>query len=957
MEPQLQLKRIAAAITFVVAASTTVYAQGSGKIAGKVTNVKTGETIAGVTVKVLGTSRVGSSDVTGNYNIPAVPAGKYTLEFSYLGFATKQITDVEIKDKDVTNLDVVLDNSEGKVLDQVVITGTFKKESIGALYAQQKNSISISDGISAEVIKKTPDKNTGEVLKRVSGASVQDNKFLVIRGLSDRYNSSLLNNSPLPSTEPDRKAFSFDIIPSSLVDNIVISKTASPDLPGDLTGGAINIKTKDFPDKKTVEFSVGLGGNTQTTFKDFYGSKRTVGNYFGLKNPDNNLPSTFPKNKESYTSLPANDKAEYTKDFKNTWGYKNLGKSLPYQNLQFIYGNSFLLENGGKLGVIGSLTYRNSESISNEIRNDFNGTSQGYNNYYSKYRDNYYRFSSSVGALANLSYINDKFKISLKNIFNQSLEQNFISREGEIVNENYRKTTMLEVFEKRMFNSVLDGEYLLAPSKQSKLTWNLSYSGIWDNEPDLRRLSYIKSVDETDPNVPFQAAIPNGSPSPEQAGKFYSNLEENIYSGGVNWSRGLNLLGLEQSVKVGVLKQYKKRNVDARVLGYVNKTADFNESRELLGLPQDQLFDNNNIAGNKLFIEDITNQTNSYEGTGDLNAGYAMISGNISEKLKATIGARVENYIEKLNTGSISVDVDNNVNNNYTDILPSLNLTYELTQKTNLRFSFSNTVARAQFRELAAFSFFDFITNSMKIGNPNLKRTKISNIDVRYEFYPSLGKLISVSGFYKDLKNPIETNVRSGSTAASRTVTFINAPKAYIAGAEIEIRHDLGIFNDESEFLKKIVFSANASLIKSEVNFEGSTLLAENKRPLYGQSPYLLNLGLQYSGANGWESSVFFNRAGRRIDVVGFGNYINSIFVDEYHTIYEAPRSLLDFQLSKKLISNKAELKLNVGNILDSKSIFYQDVDKNGKYNVSGDQLINSVKYGRNFSLSFGYKF
>jgi len=176
LEPQLQLKRIAAVVTLAVAASTTVYAQGSGKVAGKVTNVKTGETITGVTVKVLGTARVGSSDVTGNYNIPAVPAGKYTLEFSYVGFATKQITDVEIKDKDVTTLDVVLDNTGGAVLDQVVVTGTFKRESINALYSQQKNSARISSGISTEQIKRSPDRNTSEAIKRVSGASIQDNK-------------------------------------------------------------------------------------------------------------------------------------------------------------------------------------------------------------------------------------------------------------------------------------------------------------------------------------------------------------------------------------------------------------------------------------------------------------------------------------------------------------------------------------------------------------------------------------------------------------------------------------------------------------------------------------------------------------------------------------------------------------------------------------------------------------
>ncbi len=957
MKSQLTLKKFVATLILLVIA-TAVFAQGSGKVVGKVSNSKTGETIAGVTVKILNTSRAGSTDVTGNYNIPGLSVGKYILEFSYVGYGTKQISDVEIKNNEITSLDIILDNSEGNVLEQVVIRGTYKKESIGALYAQQKNSISISDGISAEVIKRTPDKNTGEVLKRVSGASVQDNKFIVIRGLSDRYNAALLNNSPLPSTEPDRKAFSFDIIPSSLIDNIVISKTATADLPGDLTGGAVNVKTKDFPDRKTVEISVGLGSNTQTTFKDFYGSKRTAGNYFGIKNPDNNLPSTFPKDRASYTDLNFEQKADHTKAFKNTFGYEKLGKSLPYQNMQFIYGNSYRLSNDGKLGFIGSFTYRNSESKTNEIRNDFNGLDQGLNSYYSQYEDNYYRFNSSIGALANVSYIKDNFKISLKNIYNQSLDQNFINRTGVLENESLRKSTLLEVHQKRMLNSVLDGEYLMNADKQTKLSWNLSYSNINDDTPDLRQLSYVKNIAyKDDPSVPFEAAIPKGSASSEQAGKFYSNLNENIYSGALNWSQGLNLLGLAQTLKVGAFKQYKKRDMNARVLGFVNKIEDYEENKRLLQLPQDQLFAQENIAKNKFFIDDITNPTNSFEGIGDLNGGFGMLSGNVSEKLKATVGLRVENYIEKLKTGSISADVNNNVNNTYTDFLPSLNLTYELNTKTNLRFSFSNTVARAQFRELAAFSFYDFVTGNVKIGNPDLKRTRISNLDLRYEFYPSLGKLFSVSAFYKNLTDPIESNIIAGSTSASKSMSFTNAPKAYIMGGEVEIRHDLGIFNEDSELLKNLTFSANASLIKSEVNFEGKEPLLENKRSLYGQSPYLLNTGLQYSSKGGWESSIFFNRIGRRIDIVGFGNYVNGEFQDEYATIYEAPRSMLDFQLAKKIIANKAELKFNAGNILDSKVVFYQDIDKSGKYNIDSDQLINSVKYGRNFSLSFSYKF
>lgn len=957
MKSQLKLKNALLTLLLFVL-TTTAFSQESGKVTGKVINSKTNEPIVGLTVKVLGTSRGGSSDVSGIYNIPGLPVGKHTLEFSYVGYSTKQITDVEIKDKEVTTLDVLMDNSEGTMLDQVVVTGSFKKESINALYAQQKNSIAISDGISAEIIKKTPDKNTGEVLKRVSGASVQDNKFIIIRGLSDRYNAALLNNSPLPSTEADRKAFSFDIIPSSLIDNIVISKTATADLPGDLTGGAVNVKTKDFPDRKTIEFNVGLGYNSLSTFKNFLGNKRTTGNYFGALNPENKLPSNFPSSFSDYSKLNSAEKVNFSKEFKNTWVTEKLGKALPTQSAQALFGNTYMLKNEGKLGVIGSISYRNSETISPEIRNDYNSIDQGKDSYIFKYNDTYYRFNSNVGALGNISYLNDNLKLSWKNIFNQGLEQSYTDREGEFDDGGIelRKVTLLETVQKRMFNSVLDGEYLLNNEKQSKLSWNFSYSNVNVDQPDLRRTIYSKKLDPNNPDRPYQISV-GTSPSPSGAGRFYSNLNENIYSGGLNWSYGLKLLGQEQTLKVGALKQYKKRNVDARVLAYRDATETFSDQDALLSMTLEDIFSPENMASNRIYLEDITNPDNAYEGTGDLNAGFMMVSGKVAERLKASVGVRYENYKETLLTGALNSGENNNVNNTYNDFLPSLNLTYELNPKTNLRFSYSNTLARAQFRELASFSFYDFVTGITKKGNPDVKRTRISNFDLRYEFYPSLGKLISVSAFYKDLKDPIESNIIAGSSPASKLMSYVNAPKAYIMGGELEVRHDFGFINQDVDFFKNLVFSANAAVIKSEVNFENTQPTMENKRALYGQSPFLLNFGLQYSSAKGWEANAFFNRIGRRIDVVGFGRYESSNFINEYSDIFEAPRSVLDIQVAKKLISNKAELKLNVGNILDTKSIFYQDVDDSGKYNANNDRLMNSVNYGRNFSLSFGYRF
>jgi TonB-dependent receptor len=931
-----------------------VFAQGTGKIAGTVTDGKTGETLIGVSVKLAGTNKGVGTDVDGKYVLGGLAPGKHTIEISYISYATKRITDVEVKANVVTSLNVVMEEASS-TLKQVIITGSFKQESVNALYAQQKNSPSISDGISSDVIKKSPDRNTGEVLKRVSGASVQDNKFIIVRGLSDRYNSAMINNSPMPSSEPDRKTFSFDVIPSNLIDNVVISKTATPDLPGDFSGGAVQIKTKDFPEVRSFELNLGVGYNTVSTFKDFYGNSRPAINYLGFAGGDAKLPASFPSSKERYLQQPIARRIELSKQFKNTWGINRLGSALPSQSLQLIYGNSYRLANEGKLGFIASVTYRSAETISNEIRNDYNEvteSNQGLPLF--EYTDKYYNFNASLGVLANIAYTKGSTKIALKNIYNQSYDESYLNRNGLYDVQSLQRVSQQEINEKSMLNSVLEGEHQLSSGNKSKLNWNLSFSQITNDQPDLRRLTYSKLI--TAPaDEPYQAQVQRGA-TPSTAGRFFSELSENIYGAAVNYSLPVELLDNTQTLKVGLLKQYKDRNVNARVLGYVDNTSSADEARALLTLPQDQLFDPANIAVDKIFIDDITNPSNNYDGSGDLNAGYAMLTGTLAKKIKATVGLRVENYIEKLNTRTNAGKLD--IENNYLDFLPSANLTFELTPKANLRASYSNTVARAQFRELAPFSFYDFVTGMVKIGNENIKRTKISNADLRYEFYPTAGQLISVSAFYKYLTNPIENNIISGSTAASKSMSYINAPNAFIAGAEFEVRHDLGFINESSGFLKRLIYSANAAYIKSEVDFGAASITIKNKRPLQGQSPYLINTGFQYSTEkSGWQGSILYNRIGRRIAVVGFGRNIDGEFLADYPDIYEAPRNLLDFQISKRIIKQRAELKLNVSNILDSDARFYQDVNDDGKYAMANDQLINSVQFGRSFSLSFSYKF
>ena len=947
--------KVLALVCIITVLTFESYAQNAGKIVGKITDKKTGETLIGVSVKISGTTKGTTSDVEGRYTLAGLQAGTYELEFSYIGFPTKKISDILVTSGTVTTLNVVMEEATQQ-LQEVVINVSAKQESISGLYTQQKNAVSMSSGISADVIRRSPDKNTGEVLKRVSGASVQDNKFIIVRGLGDRYNNAMINNSPLPSSEPDRKTFSFDVIPSTLVDNVIISKTATPDLPGDFAGGAIQIKTKDFPDLKNLQISYSLGYNSISTFKPFYGNSRTAMDFTGFGASSRFLPSSFPATRQRYVNQSVDKRVAITKQFGNSWGIRNLGNTMPTQSLQLVYGNSFLFNNDSKLGLILSTTYRNAATISKEERNDFNEVdASGQAIPLFEYNDNYYNFNTTLGLLANISYIKGNNKFALKNVFNQSFEDNYLERSGTYDLQSLQKVSQQEVNDKSLINSVLEGEHLLSQRNKSRLSWNTSFSRITNNQPDLRRLTYVKSVNDVDnPNVPYQASVPSVA-TPSTAGRFFSELDENIFGASVNYTFPFELKGQNQTFKAGLLKQYKQRDVSARVLGYVINTDDFVASQELLNLPQDEIFSPANIAQNKFYLDDITNPANTYAGAGDLNAGYLMMTNQLFAKLKATWGLRVENYIETLDTRDNSGAV--NIDNNYLDILPSVNLSYALTDASNLRASYGRTVARAQFRELAPFSFFDFVTGTVKIGNTGLKRTTIDNIDLRYEVYPSTGQLLSLSLFYKHLTNPIESNIISGPTAASKSISYINAPEADVFGAEVELRHNLGFINDGSGFWRNLVFTANAAAIKSQVNFENAVTIS-NERPLQGQSPYLINTGFQYSEPkSGLQANVLYNRIGRRVAIVGFGQYNGNTFEANYPDIYEAPRDLIDLQLSKSVIRNKGELKLSISNILDSDANFYQDLNTNKTYDAGSDQLINSVQFGRTISLGFGYRF
>ncbi len=908
------------------------FPQATGKLTGQVTDRRSGETLIGLTVKITGTTTGASTDAVGRYTLSGLPPGEYGIILSYIGYQTKTITGIRVEAGQSTTVDVVMEEG-GKRLNEVVVTATARQESLNGLYARQKNSSSISDGISGDQIRRSTDKNTSEVLKRVSGTSIQDNKFVIVRGLADRYNATTLNNAALPSSEPDRKAFSFDIVPSSLVDNVIINKTAQPDLPGDFSGGVVQIATKDFPEENVMSLSYGTSVNSQSSFNPMLSGPRGKYDFLGFGSGDRQLPGSFPS-KKAYNSLDDSRKFALSQEFNNSWGISGARQGLPTQNFQLTYGNSKTFANDHTFGSIFSVTYRYSEGLGTSQRSDFDRIGSVYS-----YQDRLYKYSGSLGGIANFAYGWNSNKIAFKTLFNRLFEDQLTDRTGanfdagEVIRGN-----SMYLLERSLFSTQLEGDHAFG-ARMIKVDWNLNYGLTVRNEPDFRRMTYFKLDSEAgDPSVPYRAKVQTGSVDPRNAGRFYSDLYENLISGSGSVAVPLILFKQKGNFKAGLTSQYRIRDFSARVIG-VKVTQGFDQS--LLTLPQDRIFVPENFRPGGFMIDEITNPDDQYTAESTLTAGYLMMDNRVSEKLRAVYGLRLEHYDQFLDTrdrGLKKIQVSNEVLN----VLPSVNLTYAVNKRSNLRTSFSKTVSRPEFRELAPFSFYDFTSASSVQGNPELKISTISNLDFRYELFPSAEQIFSVSAFYKYFANPIEQYIPAGLSGVNRVRSYQNADHAVNYGAELEIRSNFGFI---APWGKTLTAFGNVSLVRSivevpvQVNRSGS-------RALQGQSPYLINGGIRYNApGNRFAAGIMYNVTGRRIFEVGNVDYAD---------VYEAPRSLLDLQASLKVLGSRGEVKFSISDILNQNTLFYQDNNTDKRFDP-GDNRLSTLRQGANYGLNFSY--
>ena len=917
------MKRLLLLICFVGFAIIT-QAQ-KAKITCKITSVKN-EALIGVSLTLKSDkTQVAKTDIEGRYSFTIDVAKAYTLDLTYVGYKNKTVNDIKatVVGEEIV-LDVLLEEANSKLTDVVVSASRSanKGATDNALIAFQKNTNTVASVISAESIKRSPDRNTAEILKRTPGASIQEGKYIIVRGLADRYNQAMLNGILLTSTEPDRKTFSFDLFPSQIIDNIIINKAFVPELPGEWAGGLIQVNTKDIPSKNFFNIQLGTSANTLVTGKDFFKDQGGKTDWLGLDDGTRALPNGY-MTKSNFDTSSIGAKTALGKTMSNNWA-PVMTTAKPNISLQMNGGFAGTLW-GKKIGGILGINYANAYRFQDNVNNQ-NGIIDQKFNPISALKDSKYFQDINMGAIAGLTmFLNPLNKISYKAIVSVKTANTYNSRLGvDYTRQDSIKGNEFVFGQNTFFTNQLNGEHSL--SQKLKFNWYGAFNILDAYTPDQRRILYTKGVGTSNPYV---LNISN-SLSQQSGSRIFQTLSDYIYTGGGD----LTLKVKQQTIKAGYMIQVKDRLYDAQLFA-VYLPRDNASLRQLDAASAFVPQNFGNGSDNKFAFNSIQNRNFRYIANTILNAGFLQFDNKLSDGIRVVWGLRVENFDQLV--GSVKKWDPRHTYSKVTDYLPGVNATIKLGQKSNLRATVSQTVIRPELRELAALSIYDFELNASVSGNPSLKRTKITNTDLRYELYPAAGEMFTFGVFYKNFENPIESIYNEGAGGSS-LFSFQNVSQATAFGFEIEGRKKLN---------KYFTLQANGSYINSKIDDASLNL----SRALQGQSPYLINTGLLYDVVEkGFNMTVLFNQVGKRIYLVGDLQAGAST-----PDVFENPRALVDFQISKKFAENKAEFKFTISDILNQRQIFYQNNNSNTDYDKNNDATRFSRKFGTTFGVTLNY--
>jgi TonB-dependent receptor len=916
----------------------SVFAQGT--IKGKVASSE-GEELIGATVLLKGTTTGSMVDIFGEYKIENVAAGTYTVISSYISFSSDSAT-ITVVDGETSTHNFTLGTSSMEI-ETFTVSAKVERNNEAYLLNVKKKSATVMEAIGAKEIAKRGDSDAASAAKRVTGLTIEGGKYVYVRGLSDRYSKTTLNKAEIPGLDPNRNAVQLDLFPTNMIENMKVVKSFSPDLPGSFTGGLVDIETKDFPEAFTFQFSTALGYNTESSFKsDFLtyqgGAMDALGFDDGTRDAPNSvqrIPALFVDN----ARLSA-----ISKSFNKEMDVSEKNSSLN-QSYSLSVGNQKKLF-GKEIGFITGLSYskkfnhRKNDAFTN--RYELTGNVDQVEELNASRTLTDVRSQENVlwGAFATVSYrLSKNHKLGFNYIRNQNGISTTTFQEGEIPAEQtglYFQTRALEYEQNALASYQTTGEHKFENLKKLKVDWIWAWSESSQKQPDLRYFSNDYLVEADTNNYSIQASI---YPVPT---RYYRDLSQTTGDGKLNFEFDI----AEKDGKTSKIKFGSAFLVQERVLTESRYNYRSQGNLNYDGSVAEYLSSNNmtlptagNPVSDYLYIEEATERRNSYGADQQVFAGYLMADIWATNKFRAVGGAR----LETTNILVRSFDQDEELGElNEADVLPALNTSYALRENTNIRASYSKTLARPTFREIAPFATYDFSTNWTIIGNPDLERTLVDNFDLRLETFPGMGEIISVGGFYKSFTNPIELVFNT--QAQNAELTWRNIDKATVYGAEFEIKKNLGFISDS---INTFSFGGNFTYVYSEVGIDDQELElirandpnADDKRALFGQSPYIVNIFLGYNNDSlGLSANLSYNVSGEKIAVVILGATPN---------VYQQPVNQLDFNINKR-IGKKFSLRFKAQNILNptiKKTYNYKDEE----------YIFNSYKNGATFSFGIKY--
>jgi outer membrane receptor protein involved in Fe transport len=890
---------LALSTTSLLSAQDPAGAARTGRIVGRIVDAKSGTGVSDVQIQVVGTTLGTMSGVEGRFTLPRVPAGTVTLHARRLGWTPKTVTGIILESGRTLEQNISIEEAT-VTLAATIVTASAERGTVTEALNAQKTAVGIVSAVTVEQISRSPDSDAAQAMQRVSGVTVQRGGAVFVRGLGERYTTTQLNGTRVPSPDPEKRTVPLDLFPSSLLETITTSKTFTPDQQGDFSGAQLEIKTREFPAIRQMTLQVTSGLNAGATGNQTLSAFTVGGELFANVGSARDLPVVLQSlGNLQNVNLNQADKNMLVGLFRNAWTPRTHTASPNASTSFSIGGNDPVF--GQRIGYLVSGTY----SYSQDVRTDqvralaVRGTTPGSTVENDRFEGETGSTGVLWGGLANFSTLVGRHsRFMLNNTYTRTADNDARRETGVLENEALRvRIDRMQYVERAVRSTQFGADHQFGEAH--RFDWMLTANRVERDEPD--RTEFVSVIEQDTPGGPEVLRWMNTGNG--GAVRTFSKLDEQNQEARLNYQLSLTALGRTHTVKVGGLHRTTDRDADTRAYA-INAPLATTAMREL---PAEQLFDGRfTDPSDTVFSIIPLAQGGAYDARDELSAGFVMTDIGLSDRVRLVGGARYERDQLVVHARS-TLEQPVESRKTWTDLLPMAAVNLALTPSQNLRLSLSRTLARPEYRELVPIKSRDVLNGDDLEGNDNLERTRISNADLRWEWYPNSGELVSVGLFVKRFDKPIERVYRAAG-ANSRFIGFVNAKSADNYGVEVELRKGLGFLGSP---LEPFSFFSNVTVMQSEIDLGAAQSAATNvKRRMVGQAPYVVNLGLGYLSATGGTSAtLLYNRTGSRIEAAG-----DTPLPD----VVQQPRDMLDLSVRFPMLGAVSG-RFDAKNLLDQR--------------------------------------